>query len=753
MAEITHYRPHSDTNTVKFARVPDLQTYLGISSWLELNQHWRLGDATKFFKVAEHEGQNSMSSAVDSKRLDSGKSGNQHSTALAMSKEPTSVLDLPSSCSVSLSSQHSMNSVSDGISKALQTVADQLLSDEQDSAHPMQSATPETSNMLMDQDVMTWMSLTRGSDHSASDMDPVPDWFHKQPERLDLNAQQYYCSKTGLDFHKNPGTMERICNNLPSSHHHYVAQPFKLISQAQLTMSETAGNQQTGFFDTSTSSNQRAFQQCRNVKAQGATLMSMIDGTGAITGSQLLNSTVVPTPELWKLLSSQHDASPQCGNQGPPNKQAPITQARDQQNRSTSLAIPTQQPQPQLPYHFGQTLYPGVTPQDQETGIHMVHLLLACAEAVDMCQSATAGPMLARLRSIYDPEGEPMRRIALYFAEALFERLTIEMNRKQSSHHGSCVRFPEPEVDSAASPSLECDIAYQAYYQILPFKKFTHLTANQALLEGVANYPRVHIIDFNIRQGLQWPSFIQSLAMLPRGPPQLKFTAVQTDAATVQKTGNRLAEFARTMHVPFEFYILEESVESFHQGMISPRAEEALAVNCSDMLHRLLRKEGKLTELLGKIRSLQPVVVTVLEVDANHNEPSFMPRFVHALHYYCAVFDSLEAALLRNSLDRLRIENHCFSTQIRSIIALEDVDREIRHVRAETWQSHFLQAGFRAVTVSRYAADQAQLLLGLYKPSDRMPFTLSSGFGGLSLGWRETPVVAVSSWTFSPPPY
>jgi hypothetical protein len=52
-----------------------------------------------------------------------------------------------------------------------------------------------------------------------------------------------------------------------------------------------------------------------------------------------------------------------------------------------------------------------------------------------------------------------------------------------------------------------------------------------------------------------------------------------------------------------------------------------------------------LTNLLAMFRNLNPNVVTLLEVEANHNQASFITRFVEALHYYCALFDSLEARL------------------------------------------------------------------------------------------------------------
>jgi hypothetical protein len=776
MAEITCYRPSCNA-------IQALDACLLNSSWMEHQQPWELGEATRSFMNnnanMERRENSAATSAMDLWKVAAMKLA-QHDESATTFKEPTSVLDLQTS---SLSSQRSFNSVSDGTSTAIQTVTDQLLSDEQDSAFPMESTTTTTTakpansnNMLMDQDILTWMELMQDSERAAvevseapalaPDLQEHPSEHNRQQEQqqhlqgISRHVEVYSCTDMDLDDFE-VGTMESIANTPHSSHvepSHFAASPpppQQVLCQqgtaATSSMPEPAPNQIFSHNSTTLLSQPRAgssYQQnvVSSVDSQGTTLPSMFDSITAIPASQLQNYTVVPTAELLRLLSSQNPAPPACvaGRLGAnfANDQPPasgVEMASDHRAWTAPAARPIM---PGAPHHsFRRTSITGGVPPDQENGLHLVHLLLACAEAIDLCENTIAEPMLARLRSISDPEGDPMQRIALYFAEALSERLASEMAPPSPSPVQS------PDSEAAAASALELDIAYQAYYQILPFQKFTHFTANQALLEVVADYPRVHIVDFNIRQGLQWPAFMQSLALLPQGPPRLRITAVQTDGATARRTGNRLAEFARSLQVPFEFHVIEENLETFHRGMVCPQADEALAVNCSDILHRVLRKEGKLHSLLCKIRSLRPVVVTVLEADANHNVPSFMARFVQALHYYCALFDSLEATLHRTSMERLRIERLCFGAEIRGIVALEGVDREVRHVRAEAWQSLFQQAGFQEVPVSRYAADQAQLLLSLYETSDNMPFRLSPEFGGLSLGWQGTPVMVVSSWT------
>lgn len=364
----------------------------------------------------------------------------------------------------------------------------------------------------------------------------------------------------------------------------------------------------------------------------------------------------------------------------------------------------------------------------EESGLQLVHLLLACAEAIEKSDYATAKPILTQLQRVSNPRGDPMQRIALYFGEALSDRLANNVG-------------PLPLVDSK--------LAYQAFYKVLPFAKFSHITANQTIYEAVVQSAHVHVIDLDIQQGLQWPCFIQSLAMRPGGAPHLRISAVGTNESALQTTQRRLTEFAESHKVPFEFTPVISTLSSLSMSSFQIRPKEELAINCSQVLHTLTGEGALLDNLLAVFRNLNPNVVTLLEVEANHNGASFHARFVEALHYYCALFDSLEGTLTRENQDRFHIENTAFAAEIKDIVALQGSSRRARHVRSETWRALFLKAGFRASPFSSYTIQQAQMLLEfLTKPnSASMPYKLSEESNALILGWQDTPVMGVSAWS------
>lgn len=83
-------------------------------------------------------------------------------------------------------------------------------------------------------------------------------------------------------------------------------------------------------------------------------------------------------------------------------------------------------------------------------------------------------------------------------------------------------------------------------------------------------------------------------------------------ALKINETGRRLAEFAKSYGVPFEFVPLAGNWESFTARDMNLRDDEVLAV-CSDRLHTLLDESVMATSprelVLRRIRSMNPKVL------------------------------------------------------------------------------------------------------------------------------------------------
>ncbi|XP_020104070.1 DELLA protein SLN1-like, partial [Ananas comosus] len=251
-----------------------------------------------------------------------------------------------------------------------------------------------------------------------------------------------------------------------------------------------------------------------------------------------------------------------------------------------------------------------------------------------------------------------------------------------------------PVTASALSLPLDPavdDLLYSHFYESCPYLKFAHFTANQAILEAFAGCRRVHVIDFGMKQGTQWPALIQALALRPGGPPSFRLTGIgppqpdSTDA--LQQVGWKLAQFAEAIRVDFRYrglvaasladlepYMLLDPDEGEGEG---PGAEaEAVAVNSVFELHRLLARPGALEKVLGTVRAVRPKIVTVVEQEANHNAGSFLERFTEALHYYSTLFDSLEGG--GSGAEQVMSELY-LGRQIWNVVGCEAAERTERH--------------------------------------------------------------------------
>ncbi|KAF5748680.1 hypothetical protein HS088_TW04G00638 [Tripterygium wilfordii] len=461
------------------------------------------------------------------------------------------------------------------------------------------------------------------------------------------------------------------------------------------------------------------------------------EGYGATKQLFDMHNSVVPPPSMLDGLSL-HSSSRFCGSVTAETSTigtAPLSQQLQQehhQEKHQPSSSSTPPPSQQINHGF-----PTASEQDlQDSGLQLVHLLLACAEAVAKEDYMLARRYLHHLNQVVTPLGDSMQRVASCFTEALTARLAATLTTKPTTSTSS------PKPFSPFPPnSLEILKIYQILYQACPYIKFAHFTANQAIFEAFEAEERVHVIDLDILQGYQWPAFMQALAARPGGAPFLRITGVGPSIESVQDTGRCLAELAHSLHVPFEFHPVGEELEDLKPHMFNRRVGEALAVNSVNRLHRV--PSNYVGQLLAMIRDQAPNIVTVVEQEATHNGPYFLGRFLEALHYYSAIFDSLDATFPPDSVQRAKVEQYIFAPEIRNIVSCEGRERTMRHERLEKWRKLMEGKGFEGVPLSVNAVTQSKILLGLYSCDG---YRLIEDNGCLLLGWQDRALLAASAW-------
>ncbi|KAL5697344.1 DELLA protein gai1 [Ranunculus cassubicifolius] len=385
--------------------------------------------------------------------------------------------------------------------------------------------------------------------------------------------------------------------------------------------------------------------------------------------------------------------------------------------------------------HSSDSIRPVVLLDSQENGIRLVHTLLACAEAVQQGSLQLAEKLVSQIGLLAVSQAGAMKKVATYFAEALARRIYRV--------------HPKDSLDSSSiSELLELH-----FYETCPYLKFAHFTANQAILEAFEGRDHVHVIDFSMKQGIQWPALIQALALRPGGPPTFRLTAIgppQADNSdSLQQVGWRLAQLAETVHIEFEYRgFVANSLADIDADMLNlrPSDVEAVAVNSVFELHRLLARPGAIEKVLNSIKAMKPKIVTIVEQEASHNGPVFLDRFTESLHYYSSLFDSLEGC--GSSKEDQVMSEVYLGKQIYNVVACEGVERVERHECLSQWRARMGSVGFAPVHLGSKAFKQASMLLSLFGGVDG--YRVEENQGCLMLGWHTRPLIATSAWQIGP---
>lgn len=367
-------------------------------------------------------------------------------------------------------------------------------------------------------------------------------------------------------------------------------------------------------------------------------------------------------------------------------------------------------------------------------------MLIDCAGALADGNTMEASVMINELRQMVSVQGDPPQRIAAYMVEGLAARMAAS---------GKCLykalKCKEP-------PSSDRLAAMQILFEVCPCFKFGFMAANGAMIEAFKDEKRVHIIDFDINQGSQYMTLIQTIANRAGNPPQLRLTGVD-DPESVQRSvgglkiiGQRLENLAEALGVPFEFQALASKTSIVTPSMLDCRPGEALMVNFSFQLHHMpdesVSTVNERDQLLRLVKSLNPKLVTVVEQDVNTNTAPFFPRFIEAYNYYSAVFDSLDATLPRDSQDRINVERQCLARDIVNIVACEGEERIERYEVAGKWRARMMMAGFTSCPMGPNLIDTIQKQIRQY--CDR--YKVKEEMGALHFGWADKSLIVASAW-------
>ncbi|KAL6658059.1 hypothetical protein ACP70R_004306 [Stipagrostis hirtigluma subsp. patula] len=415
------------------------------------------------------------------------------------------------------------------------------------------------------------------------------------------------------------------------------------------------------------------------------------------------------------------------------------------------------------------------------TGRWAAQLLLECARAVAARDNQRVQRLMWMLNELASPYGDVDQKLASFFLQGLFARLTSSGPRTLRTLAAASDR--NASFESTRRTALK-------FQELSPWASFGHVAANGAILESfleaaaaagasssspaaASSPPRLHILDLSNTFCTQWPTLLEALATRSSDDtPHLSITTVvpaasnsNTEAAqrVTGEIAQRLERFARLMGVPFSFRAVHHAgdlAELDVDGLdLRQGGGAALAINCVNALRGVggRRRDAFLTSL----RRLEPRVITVVEEDADlvassesdasaeeaDTEAAFMKVFGEGLRFFSAYMDSLEESFPKTSNERLALERAAGRAIVDLVSCPESESAERRETGA-SWARRMRAAGFSPAAFSEDVADDVRALLRRYREgwSLREPGAGDAAAAGVFLAWKEQPVVWASAW-------
>lgn len=381
--------------------------------------------------------------------------------------------------------------------------------------------------------------------------------------------------------------------------------------------------------------------------------------------------------------------------------------------------------------------------EEEIKDVELAHFLLAAAEKVSYRRYVCASRLLLRCDWIASSRSNPVQRVVFYFAQALRERIEKQTGRSISRNLAE-----QENINTEMGHLLSTNVLFLKCYQAIPFPQVLQFAGIQTILENIGSETKVHVIDLEIRSGVQWTVLMQALAGREECSTELlKITAVGIKACKhkTEETGKRLASVAESLNLPFLFKTAFVSdMNDIREELFEIDDDEAVIVYSSKALRTMISRPRCLENLMRVMRNLYPTMMVVVEVEANHNSPSFVNRFIEALFFYSAFFDCLETCVKQVDC-RNAVEGVC-GMAITEIVAMEGSERVTRNVKMDVWRAFFARFKMVETKLSDAALYQASLVAKQF--GNGSSCTLDRNGKCLIAGWKGTPIMSLSVWKF-----
>ncbi|KAL8472911.1 hypothetical protein ACS0TY_029287 [Phlomoides rotata] len=373
-------------------------------------------------------------------------------------------------------------------------------------------------------------------------------------------------------------------------------------------------------------------------------------------------------------------------------------------------------------------------------------ILLETAKAMADGNTPRVQQLMWMLNEMSSPYGDIDQKLASYFLQALFSRMTDSGDRNYRTLVAAA------EKTSSFESTRRTMLKFQ---EVSPWTTFGHVACNGAIMEAFEGESKLHIIDISNTYCTQWPTLLEAIATRADDTPHLRLTTVvgrkisggASIRSVMKEIGSRMEKFARLMGVPFKFKVVHHDgdLTELDLGELRVDRDETVAVNCVGTLRSVAGVGGRRDEWVSGLRRLRPRVVTVVEEEAELDVgEGFVKGFGECLRWFRVYFEALEESFGRTSNERLMLERAA-GRAIADLVACPVQESVERRETATRWSRRMHGGGFSPCAFSEEVCDDVRSLLRRYKEGWSM-VNAGGDAAGIFLSWKEQPVVWASAW-------
>jgi hypothetical protein len=378
--------------------------------------------------------------------------------------------------------------------------------------------------------------------------------------------------------------------------------------------------------------------------------------------------------------------------------------------------------------------------QQRKDVVDLRTLLIHCAQAVSVNNHTLANDILSIIRQHASTTGDDSQRLAFCLADCLEVRLAgtgSQMYRKLMAKRRNALGILK---------------VFHLCIAICPFMRAPYYFSNKTIIDVSKGKPRVHIIDFGICFGFQWPSLFEQLAKREGGPPKVRITGVEQPLPgfrpneSSKRGGHLLADYASMFNIPFEYQGISSKWETIKIEDFNIDKDDVLIVNCIYRLKNLgdetVSINSARNRVLNTIRMMKPKVFIHGVVNGSYSTPFFLTRFKEIMYHYSALFDILEKTVPRDDETRMILERDIYLSVVLNVIACEGSERIERPESYKKWKLRNQKAGFEQLPLNPDTVKGARAMVKQYHKD----YVVNEDDQWLLMGWKGRILYGMSTW-------